>query len=84
MVFTVAGSVPESTPVGTSGNGRLDSRVAILANGHEHSLTACEAATVGAVIAENLTASVSERGVGRGDDRTSKAAMEDRKREGYF
>ncbi|TNE85257.1 MAG: sulfate adenylyltransferase subunit 2 [Deltaproteobacteria bacterium] len=39
---------------------------------------------VTAVIAENLTASVSERGVGRGDDRASAAAMEDRKREGYF
>jgi sulfate adenylyltransferase subunit 2 len=42
------------------------------------------AATVKDVISENLTASVSERGVGRADDRVSKAAMEDRKREGYF
>lgn len=42
------------------------------------------AATVPALIAENLTAALSERGVGRGDDRTSAAAMEDRKREGYF
>lgn len=43
-----------------------------------------EATTVAAVISENLTAAVSERGVGRADDRTSQAAMEDRKREGYF
>jgi sulfate adenylyltransferase subunit 2 len=42
------------------------------------------ASTLPALIAENLTAAVSERGVGRGDDRTSSAAMEDRKREGYF
>ncbi len=43
-----------------------------------------EAATVSAVIAENLISAVSERGVGRGDDRASAFAMEDRKREGYF
>lgn len=43
-----------------------------------------EADTVLAVIAENLTAQLSERGVGRGDDRTSSSAMEDRKKEGYF
>lgn len=43
-----------------------------------------KADSVAAVIAENLTAKVSERGVGRADDRVSKAAMEDRKREGYF
>lgn len=42
------------------------------------------AATVAQVIAENLTTAISERGVGRADDRTSSAAMEDRKREGYF
>lgn len=40
--------------------------------------------TVLDVISENLTARYSERGVGRADDRTSSAAMEDRKREGYF
>ena len=42
------------------------------------------ASDVAAVISENLLAPVSERGTGRGDDRTSAAAMEDRKREGYF
>ena len=43
-----------------------------------------QADTVSKVVAENLSAAVSERGVGRADDRVSKAAMEDRKREGYF
>jgi sulfate adenylyltransferase subunit 2 len=36
------------------------------------------------VIAEIAAATVSERGETRADDRTSAAAMEDRKREGYF
>jgi len=36
------------------------------------------------VIAEISAATVSERGETRADDRTSVAAMEDRKREGYF
>jgi sulfate adenylyltransferase subunit 2 len=36
------------------------------------------------VIAEISAATVSERGETRADDRASAAAMEDRKREGYF
>ena len=43
-----------------------------------------EAADMPAVIAETEAATVSERGETRADDRTSEAAMEDRKREGYF
>ncbi|NAZ86213.1 sulfate adenylyltransferase subunit CysD [Kineococcus indalonis] len=43
-----------------------------------------EATDVQAVLAELGTATVSERGATRADDRTSAAAMEDRKREGYF
>jgi sulfate adenylyltransferase subunit 2 len=42
------------------------------------------AADIGAVIAEIAASTVSERGETRADDRTSAAAMEDRKREGYF
>jgi sulfate adenylyltransferase subunit 2 len=42
------------------------------------------ATDVAAVIAEIAAATVSERGETRADDRTSVAAMEDRKREGYF
>ncbi len=42
------------------------------------------AATVGQIIAEVATSRISERGATRADDRFSSAAMEDRKREGYF
>jgi sulfate adenylyltransferase subunit 2 len=40
--------------------------------------------TVAEVIAEIAATRVTERGQTRADDRTSEAAMEDRKREGYF
>jgi sulfate adenylyltransferase subunit 2 len=42
------------------------------------------AATVADVIAEVSVTRITERGQTRADDRTSEAAMEDRKREGYF
>jgi sulfate adenylyltransferase subunit 2 len=42
------------------------------------------AATVQDVIAETAATRLTERGQTRADDRTSEAAMEDRKREGYF
>ncbi len=42
------------------------------------------AVDVAAVVAEIASARVTERGATRGDDRVSEAAMEDRKREGYF
>jgi sulfate adenylyltransferase subunit 2 len=42
------------------------------------------AETVDEVIAELMATRVSERGATRADDRASDAAMEDRKREGYF
>jgi sulfate adenylyltransferase subunit 2 len=43
-----------------------------------------EAADVEAVIAETAATRITERGATRADDRASEAAMEDRKREGYF
>jgi len=43
-----------------------------------------QATDIERVIAEISAATVSERGETRADDRTSAAAMEDRKREGYF
>ncbi|CRZ16678.1 sulfate adenylyltransferase subunit CysD [Mycolicibacterium neworleansense] len=43
-----------------------------------------QATTIDRVITEISAATVSERGETRADDRTSVAAMEDRKREGYF
>ncbi len=42
------------------------------------------AGTVGAVIVEVAGSRITERGATRADDRLSEAAMEDRKREGYF
>ena len=43
-----------------------------------------EAYTVDDVIAEVAASRLTERGATRADDRMSEAAMEDRKREGYF
>jgi sulfate adenylyltransferase subunit 2 len=43
-----------------------------------------EADTVEKVIDEVATTRITERGATRGDDKVSEAAMEDRKREGYF
>ena len=45
---------------------------------------ASDADTVEAVIADVASTRITERGATRGDDRVSEAAMEDRKREGYF
>ncbi len=50
-------------------------------------LTGCvesPASTIEEIIEEISVARVTERGATRGDDRFSEAAMEDRKREGYF
>src|SRR5699024_5038491 len=50
-------------------------------------LTGCvesDAATVEQIIDEISVARLTERGATRGDDRFSEAAMEDRKKEGYF
>jgi sulfate adenylyltransferase subunit 2 len=43
-----------------------------------------EAATITEIIDEIAVAKVTERGATRGDDKFSEAAMEDRKKEGYF
>ncbi|WP_026551101.1 sulfate adenylyltransferase subunit CysD [Arthrobacter sp. H20] len=51
------------------------------------SLTAAvrsDAATADQVVAEVATTRITERGATRGDDQVSEAAMEDRKKEGYF
>ena len=50
-------------------------------------LTGCvesTASTIPEIIAEVSVATLTERGATRGDDRFSEAAMEDRKKEGYF
>ncbi len=43
-----------------------------------------DADTVEKVIEEVAATRITERGATRGDDKVSEAAMEDRKREGYF
>ena len=43
-----------------------------------------DATQVAQVIEEVLAARITERGATRADDSVSEAAMEDRKREGYF
>ncbi len=43
-----------------------------------------DADTIEQVVEEVAATRITERGATRGDDRTSEAAMEDRKREGYF
>ncbi len=43
-----------------------------------------DSATNEAVLAVVAASRLTERGATRGDDRVSEAAMEDRKREGYF
>ena len=45
---------------------------------------ASTASTVDEIIVEVSTTRITERGASRADDRTSEAAMEDRKKEGYF
>ncbi len=45
---------------------------------------ASTASTVDEVIAEIAATRITERGASRADDKFSEAAMEDRKREGYF
>jgi sulfate adenylyltransferase subunit 2 len=42
------------------------------------------AATLLEIIAEVAVSRITERGASRADDRTADAAMEDRKRQGYF
>ena len=43
-----------------------------------------QARTIAQVVAEVAASRLTERGATRADDRLSEAAMEDRKREGYF
>ena len=43
-----------------------------------------DADTVEKIVAEIASVRITERGATRGDDKVSEAAMEDRKKEGYF
>ena len=43
-----------------------------------------DADTVGKIVLETATTTITERGATRLDDQTSEASMEQRKKEGYF
>ena len=61
--------------------------VGALPHGRRHELHrrgALDRATLPEVVAEIAATDITERGETRADDRASEAAMEDRKREGYF
>jgi len=62
---------------------RLDVRVRTIGDISCTGMFESKAATIDEIIAEVAAARVTERG-SRADDKTSEAAMEDRKREGYF
>ena len=69
------------------GNETVEERTVRFRTVGDLTLTGCvesEADTIPKIIDEIAIARVTERGATRGDDRFSEAAMEDRKKEGYF
>ncbi|WP_344304176.1 sulfate adenylyltransferase subunit CysD [Nocardioides bigeumensis] len=71
----------------TKANETVEEKVVRFRTVGDLTLTGCvesEADTIEKIIAEVAVATVTERGATRGDDRFSEAAMEDRKKEGYF
>ncbi|MET9350284.1 sulfate adenylyltransferase subunit CysD [Streptomyces termitum] len=72
---------------GPRGTERLETRLVRYRTVGDMSCTGAvdsDAVTVEAVIAEIAASRLTERGATRADDKLSEAAMEDRKREGYF
>jgi sulfate adenylyltransferase subunit 2 len=63
---------------------KLPVRYRTVGDGSTTGAVLSEASDVYAVLAEVAASRLTERGATRGDDRVSEAAMEDRKREGYF
>ena len=63
---------------------RLSVRYRTVGDGSTTGAVLSEAADDEAILAEVAASRLTERGATRGDDRVSEAAMEDRKREGYF
>lgn len=71
----------------TKGNETVEERTVRFRTVGDLTLTGCvesTASTIPEIIDEVAIARVTERGATRGDDRFSEAAMEDRKKEGYF
>jgi len=76
-----------SDAVQPKGKETIEERVVRFRTVGDMTLTGCvesTASTTAEIIDEIAIATVTERGATRGDDRFSEAAMEDRKKEGYF
>src|SRR4051812_30587809 len=76
-----------SDAVQPKGNETIETRTVRFRTVGDMTLTGCvesDADTIDKIIDEIAVARVTERGATRGDDRFSEAAMEDRKKEGYF
>jgi sulfate adenylyltransferase subunit 2 len=77
----------ESDVIQPKGNETVEEKMVRFRTVGDKSQTGCvesTASTTAEIIEEIAIARVTERGATRGDDRFSEAAMEDRKKEGYF
>lgn len=87
-VFKRDGMLMSETPLNPIREGEVvEERTVRFRTCGDISLTGCvesTASTIPEIIEEIAVATLTERGATRGDDRFSEAAMEDRKKEGYF
>ncbi|NYJ02840.1 sulfate adenylyltransferase subunit 2 [Nocardioides thalensis] len=87
-VFERDGMLMSETPLNPTREGEVvEERTVRFRTCGDITLTGCvesTAATIEEIIEEVAIAKKTERGATRGDDRFSEAAMEDRKKEGYF
>ena len=87
-VFERDGMLMSETPLNPLRDGEVvEERTVRFRTCGDMTLTGCvesTASSIEEIIAEVAVARVTERGATRGDDRFSEAAMEDRKKEGYF
>ncbi|HWJ09782.1 MAG TPA: sulfate adenylyltransferase subunit CysD [Nocardioides sp.] len=87
-VFERDGMLMSETPLNPLREGEVvEERTVRFRTCGDITLTGCvesTASTIGEIIDEVAVARKTERGATRGDDRFSEAAMEDRKKEGYF
>ena len=87
-VFQRDGMLMSETPLNPTRPGEVvEERTVRFRTCGDITLTGCvesTAATIPEIIEEIAVATLTERGATRGDDRFSEAAMEDRKKEGYF
>ncbi len=87
-VFERDGMLMSETPLNPLRSGEtVEERTVRFRTCGDISLTGCvesTASTIAEIIDEVAVATLTERGATRGDDRFSEAAMEDRKKEGYF